>query len=201
MLARYNVALAQDLQLATREAYLEEGVLGVAYRPVTHDWLSVLGKLSRRVEVRPLSLTGGFEDDYTVHAVSVEPVVELPWKLQLVEKLALKHASQAMGDVPRADAVTGLWINRVNWHALATARQLGFDPGLPGEVDLGVEYRVLAGFTSASARHGPLLEVQVAPMEYFRLGLGWNFTSFSDDELDRGTVDRSGFFVRAVGTF
>lgn len=201
MLARYNVALAQDLQLATREAYLEEGVLGVAYRPVTHDWLSVLGKLSRRVEVRPLSLIGGFEDDYTVHAVSVEPVVELPWKLQLVEKLALKHASQAMGDVPRADAVTGLWINRVNWHALATARQLGFDPGLPGEVDLGVEYRVLAGFTSASARHGPLLEVQVAPMEYFRLGLGWNFTSFSDDELDRGTVDRSGFFVRAVGTF
>jgi hypothetical protein len=75
------------------------------------------------------------------------------------------------------------------------------DPFVPGEVDLGVEYRFLAGFTSRTLEHGPLVELQYAPLEYFRFGVGWNFTRFSDDELDRGDVDRSGFFVRAVGQF
>ncbi|MCC7074147.1 MAG: hypothetical protein IT383_22750, partial [Deltaproteobacteria bacterium] len=201
LLARYNVALAQDLALNTREAYLEEGVLGAAYRPITHEWLSVLGKLSRRVEVRPLSLAGGTVDDYTVHAASVEPIVELPWQIQIAEKLALKHASQVYGEVPRADAVTALWINRLTWHVHDTMRGVGIEPLVPGAFDLGVEYRVLAGFTSASVKHGPLVEVQMAPVEYFRFGVGWNFTSFSGDELDQGTVDRSGFFVRAVGAF
>jgi hypothetical protein len=97
--------------------------------------------------------------------------------------------------------VTALWINRVTWHALSTFRLLGADLGIPGEIDLGAEYRVLAGLTVGSVEHGPLVELQVAPIDYFRVGVGWNFTSFSSDELDRGTVDRSGFFVRAVGTF
>ncbi|MBI1944390.1 MAG: DUF11 domain-containing protein [Deltaproteobacteria bacterium] len=201
LLARYNVALAQDLALGQREAYLEEGALGAAYRPVTHEWLSVLGKLSRRVEVRPLSLAGGTVDDYTVHAASVEPIVELPWQLQIAEKLALKHASQLFGDVPRADAVTALWINRVNWRVHDTMRGLGIEPPVPGAFDVGVEYRVLASMSGAGVKHGPLVELQLAPVEYFRFGVGWNFTSFSGDELDRGTVDRSGFFVRAVGAF
>jgi hypothetical protein len=201
LLARYNIALAQDLALAQREAYFEEGAFGVAFRPVTHDWLSVLAKISRRVDVRPLSLELGTSDDYTAHAMSIEPIVELPWKVQLVEKLALKHASERLGDVPEANAVTGLWINRANLHALGLIRSFGVDPILPGEVDLGLEYRVLAGLTYGTVEHGPLVEVQVSPVEYFRVGVGFNWTHFSDDELDRGSIDRSGFFVRAVGSF
>ncbi len=201
LLGRYNIALAQDLALSEREAYFEEGAFGVAYRPVTHDWFSVLAKISRRVDVRPLSLEAGTSDDYTAHAMSVEPIVELPWKVQLVEKLALKHASEKLDDVPEANALTGLWINRVNLHALGLIKSLGVKQPLPGEIDLGVEYRVLAGFTYGTVEHGPLVEVQVAPVEYFRVGVGYNFTSFSDDELDSGKLDRSGFFVRAVGSF
>jgi hypothetical protein len=201
LLARYNVALAQDLALATREAYFEEGAFGVAFRPVTHDWVSVLAKISRRVDVRPLSLEFGVSDDYVAHAMSLEPIVELPWRVQIVEKLALKHASQKLGDTPEAQAVTGLWINRLNLHALGMVRSLGVDPVVPGEIDLGVEYRVMAGFTYGAVEHGPLVEVQVAPIEHFRLGVGYNWTRFSDDELDSGNIDQSGFFVRAVGTF
>jgi hypothetical protein len=201
ILARYNVGLAQDLALAIREAYLEDGVFGVAYRPVTHDWFSILTKVGRRVDVRPLSLTLGTADEYTAHSVSLEPIVELPWKVQLAEKLALKHARLQVDDLPEANALTGLWINRVNWHVLGTIHSLGVDPIIPGEIDLGLEYRFLAGFTSHTLEHGPLVELQFAPIEYFRMGVGWNFTRFSDDELDRGDVDRSGFFVRAVGQF
>jgi hypothetical protein len=205
LLARYNLALAQDLARNTRSASLEEGSFGVAYRPVTHDWFSALAKLSRRVDVRPVSLVGGV-DDTTVHAASFEPVVNLPWHLQLVDKLALKHTSVAFDDVPRADAVTLLSINRVNLHTFGLLRDLGLSIPIPGEVDLGAEYRVLTGLTYAGTEHGALVEVQLVPVDQVRVGLGWNFTHFSDDELDPGragaaVVDHSGFFVRVVGAW
>lgn len=201
LMARYNIGLAQDLAASKREAYLEEGVLGVAYRPITHDWVSVLGKLSRRVEVRPISLEQGRMDDYTVHAFSVEPIVELPWAFQLSMKTALKHVSHVMDTLPRADAVTGLALVRLNWHALTSLRSFEVEPGIPGDIDLGLEYRSLAGFTAARIEHGVLVEVQYAPVSSFRLGLGWNFTHFSDDELARDDRDYGGFFVRGVGQF
>lgn len=201
LLSRYNIGLAHNLALAQRAAYLEEANVGVAYRPITHDWLSVLTKLSRRVEVRPVGLAGGVVDDTTIHAASLEPIVELPFGVQLVEKLALKHMSVALDDVPKADATTALWINRVNWHALGTLRRLGVDPVIPGEIDLGVEYRVLAGLSYDALEHGALVELQYAPLAFFRVGVGYNFTRFSDNELDRGDIDRSGFFVRAVGQY
>ena len=135
LLSRYNLGLAQDLALGARSAYLEEGSVGLAFRPITHDWFSALAKMSRRVDVRPLSLEGGTVDDTAIHAVSFEPVVELPWKVQLVEKLAFKHMGVALDDVPKADAVTMLWVNRINWHALSSLRSLGADLSgvVPGE--------------------------------------------------------------------
>jgi len=201
MLARYNFALAQDMSRGQIEARMEEGVLGVAYRPVTHDWISVWAKLKRRSEVRPISLSEGRVEDYTTHALSLEPIVELPWDLQLVEKVAVKHASQTIDDLPRADAVTGLWINRVNWHVLRTIRRFDIDPLIPGDIDIGVEYRFLGGMPAFALEHGALVEVQIAPVPYFRVGLGWNFTSFTDDELSRNDRDESGFFVRAIGQY
>ncbi len=200
-LARYNIGLAHDLTLAQKEAHMEEGSLGFSYRPITHDWLSVWAKLSRKVDVRPLSLSEGLYESYTAHAASVEPIVELPWKFQLVEKLALKHAGQIIEDLPQADAFTVLWINRINWHALGTIRSLGVNPLIPGDIDFGVEYRILSGITAQSLEHGFLFELQYAPLPYFRVGLGWNFTRFSDNELDRNDTDNSGFFVRAVGQY
>ncbi len=201
MLARYNVALAYDLNLATRETHLEEGSLGLSYRPITHDWISVWAKLQRRVEVRPISLKDGRLDSYMVHAASVEPIVELPWKFQLVTKGALKHASQAIDDLDPVNAYTFLGIGRLNWHALGTIRSLGLNPYVPGEIDLGVEYRALWGITAGTIEHGFLIEAQYAPLPYFRLGLGWNFTRFSDNVLLRNQQDHGGFFIRAVGQY
>jgi hypothetical protein len=205
LLGRYNAGLAHDLAVDVRAAAFEDGSVGVAWRPVTSSWFSALAKVSRRVDVRPFSLTGA-RYDTAVHAGSFEPVVSLPFHLQLVEKLALKHTSVAFDDVPRADAVTALNINRVNLHTLALLRSWGADAGVPGELDLGVEYRVLAGVSYGAVEHGVLVEVQVVPVDSLRIGVGWNFTRFSDDERDTATagnvpLDRSGFFVRVVGSY
>jgi hypothetical protein len=206
MLARYNVAQAHDLALGQRVAALEEGTVGAAFRPISHDWLSVLFKLSRRVDVRPIGLPGSGVDDSAIHASSVEPIVELPWGVQLVEKLALKHMSVVFDDVPQAHALTALWINRLNGKTFSLLRRLGIEPPFPGAVDVGVEYRILSGLSYAAIEHGVLMELQVAPIDQLRIGVGYNFTRFSDNELERstlegGAVDRSGFFVRAVGSW
>ncbi|MCP4504013.1 MAG: DUF11 domain-containing protein [Deltaproteobacteria bacterium] len=201
VLARYNFAIAQDTTRGQIEARMEEGLLGLAYRPSTHDWLSIWAKLKRRSEVRPVSLAEGRIEDYTTHALSLEPIVELPWDIQLVQKLALKHASQTIDDLPRADALTGLSISRVNWHILRTFRRFNIDPLIPGDVDLGIEYRFLGGIPAMALEHGALVELQVAPVPYFRVGVGWNFTGFSDDELAREDRDYSGFFIRAIGQY
>ena len=201
LLARYNLGLAYDLMLGRREAYLEEGIFGAAYRPVSHDWISVVTNVSRRVEVRPLSLEGGSSEDYSSHALSVEPIVELPWNVQLVAKGALKHTSQQIDSLPRADAWTTLALSRVNWHSLAALREMGIDSYIPGELDLGIEYRMLAGWSADRLEHGMLLEAQYAPVPYFRMGVGWNFTRFSDQMLSREDEDHSGFFLRAVGQY
>jgi hypothetical protein len=206
LLARYNLAHAHDLALRQRVAALEEGTLGAAYRPIRHDWLSLLMKLSRRVDVRPLGLPGDGVDDSAIHAFSVEPIVELPWGIQLVEKLALKHMSVLFDDVPQAHALTALWINRLNAKTSSLLRRLGIEPPLPGAIDVGVEYRILSGLSYAALEHGVLCELQVAPIDQLRIGVGYNFTRFSDNETERstlegGALDRSGFFVRAVGSW
>jgi hypothetical protein len=210
VLARYNLGLANNLTYSSREAYFEEAVGGVAYRPITHDWFSLLSKISRRVEARPLSLSAGVFEDYTAHALALEPIVEMPVDVQLVSKVAFKHASQVIEAIgpdgvsdqllPRGDAYTLLTLGRVNWHVLRTLRRYQVD-FMPGDVDLGVEYRVLAGLTAGTTEHGPLVEAQVAPLPYFRLGVGFNFTQFSDNELARADENHYGFFMRAVGQY
>ena len=166
----------------------------------------MLTKLSRRVDIRPISLDSGSADDTAIHAFSVEPIVELPWGVQLVEHLALKHMSVALDDVAGSDAVTALWINRINLRTLTVLRRLGVDPMIPGELDLGLEYRVLTGASYRAVEHGALIEVQVAPIEQ----CGWALattshhsatTTRSAPDWRGGNIDRSGFFVRAVGSW
>ena len=71
---------------------------------------------------------------------------------------------------------------------------------MPGDLNLGAEYRVLAGLGDEGIESGWLFELQYAPITYFTLGLGYNFTSFSDDELDPGLNDRSGVYFERWAT-
>jgi hypothetical protein len=199
LLLRFNLADVQNRTLELSEAGLQDISLGVAYRPVRHEWISILAKYARRLEHRPLSLLAGSFEQYSADVLALEPILELPWGLQLVEKLALKYATEQIDDMPEGQALTLLWINRLNVHVL---RLLGTWLGsIPGDVDLGAEWRVLWQLQTASAEQGLLFELAYAPVEYIRFGLGWNFTHFSDDEFARGGEDAAGLFFRVTGQY
>jgi hypothetical protein len=168
---------------------------GAALRPVEWDWLNVLFKYSHVLEMRPLSLTDNLARRRTYDVLSLMPVVELPWQLQLVEKIAYKRVEEELDLLP-ASALhqvihTLLWINRINFH-------------LTGRIDAGVEYRFLRLFLDGQGdqlRHGALVELGYWIHQYVRLGAGYNFSSFSDNEFADQDRDASGFFFRVVGRY
>ena len=49
--------------------------------------------------------------------------------------------------------------------------------------------------------HGVAIEVNRIIVGHLRLGVGWNFTNFTDDETRLGDGRENGFFVRAQGFY
>jgi uncharacterized repeat protein (TIGR01451 family) len=187
-LVRLNYSHTYDLGFEATEAELVEGSLGLAFRPVAWDDFAALIKYTKRFEQRPTDLLVELpiRDEYDV--VSLVPVLELPWRFQLVEKLAWKRMATRTLNLPTVVSQTLLWINRVNYHLTRTW-------------DAGVEYRILTSTLAQSRRHGALGEVNYIIQKKVRLGVGYNFSSFSDDEFARLDEDHGGPFFRVVANY
>jgi hypothetical protein len=173
---------------------LELGV-GAALRPVEWDWLNVLIKYTRIMELRPISFTDDLSRWRTYDVVSVMPILDLPWRFQLVEKFAYKRVHEELDLVPgeTLDTVveTLLWINRLNFH-------------ITGRLDAGVEYRFMQMMfedQGGQLRHGALIELGYWIHRFIRLGAGYNFSSFTDNEFSDQSRDAKGFFFRVVGRY
>jgi len=173
---------------------LELGV-GAALRPIRWDWLNVLFKYTRIMEMRPISFTDDLSRYRTYDIVSIAPIVELPWRFQLVEKLAYKRVAESLDVLPGESIDTTiqtlLWINRINFH-------------ITGKLDAGVEYRFLKMLFEAQGdqlKHGALVELGYWVHRFVRVGAGYNFSSFSDNEFIEQDRDAKGFFFRVVGRY
>ncbi len=168
-------------------AEMGQGSIGLAYRPIHSDYFHARVKYTKRDYLQPRDLGPLYKEDDD--AVAIVPVVELPWiRTQLVEKGALKLQRLVQATLAPQSTDILLWINRVNVHILKW-------------LDAGVEYRIRADTAANQAEGGFLTEVSVLPWEYVRLGVGYNFTHFSDDELADPRIDNKGFFVRAIGRY
>jgi len=73
-----------------------------------------------------------------------------------------------------------------------------------GKLDAGVEYRFLRMFIEGQGgqlKHGALVEVGYWVASVVRLGVGYNFSRFTDNEFADQDRDASGVFFRAVGKY
>ncbi|MBS2020794.1 MAG: hypothetical protein JST92_00165, partial [Deltaproteobacteria bacterium] len=178
------------------EALWIELTAGLALRPVSWDVIAVLFKATHLVDQRPLDLTSSLSDEQMSDVLSISPTFELPYGFALAEKLAWKHTRATLADSPTVDTNLWLWVNRLDWHATK-------------QFDFSGEYRMLLLRSPSSGSNGiggqtergVLLETAFRPSKYARLGVGWNFTDFSDDELARYDHTAGGLFVRAIGEF
>jgi len=171
-----------------------EATAGWAYRPLKLDWLDILFKYSYLLENRPLSITGlGTEEQH--HVAALSPIFTLPMRLSISAKFAYKY-TQADSELI-ADQVLSTSV-----HAFLGLLRLGYR--VAGNWELAAEYRVLRlekADAAGETRHGALFELGYHVNKRVLLGVGYNFSHFSDDELSDLDRDTHGVFLRVTGRF
>ena len=118
----------------------------------------------------------------------LHPFFELPFNIQIVEKLALKRLAVQVDQLPTVVSYSLLSINRLNYH-------------LTNTWDAGAEYRFLQSSLGQNLMHGALFELNYIIKKKIRIGVGYNFSSFSDNEFARLDEDHGGPFFRVVGQY
>jgi len=195
----FNYALTQDL--ATRDVDKEdlEGTFAVAYRAPEASWLTLLARYSRVLHRTRTAAPAGLDDDgirYVHEArssdlVSLTAIFELPWRLQLTEKVAWRRTAVELTGASDASYDVLLWINR-----LAVR--------LFGDLAIAGEFRLLATLgDGAVTEHGALAELSYTLLDHMRIGVGWNFHGIASTLLP-GAEDhdvQQGFYVRMTGMY
>jgi hypothetical protein len=194
LLGKLNLSRATASQGAFYDGDYTEVVAGGAYRPVDNDRWNTLVKYTYFYNLPTAgqvdSVTGGTLD-YTQKSniVNVDTIYDAaPW-LSLGVKYGLRvgklRASRTEGEwfSSRADLV----VLRADFHWVR-------------EWDAVVEARRLDAREAADARSGFLVGVYRHVGKHAKIGVGYNFTNFSDDLTDLSYRSR-GWFLNAISTF
>ncbi|TLM74434.1 hypothetical protein ACONUD_19455 [Microbulbifer harenosus] len=184
---RVNVSDTDDLTLGVGGARFVEGNMGFAWRPWDNTRWAAFGRLTYLYDLATLGQRGGADYDQRTRVMSFEGIRQLgsDWELSL--KLARRE-----GDV-RLGRGSGPWVDSASSFS---ASQLRYDFGLFHAL---VEYRWL-DVESGGSRDGFLVGYDWDIAEYFRMGVGYNFTDFSDDLTDFD-YDHNGWYVNFVGAY
>jgi hypothetical protein len=192
LLGRVNYSETEDRTSGGLEARMLETSVGLAYRPVMHDWFHALARWSRLAELRPGRLTEEIYHERLTDVISFTAVFDTPIKLQIVNKFAMRFLrDRSEKSLNEGKSNNLLTLHRLNYRLLP-------------EVDVGVEYRFLRQFAPADdLEHGTLVEAAYIVEDLVRIGAGYNFTRFIDREIpdEKADIDRGGFFFRVTGQY
>src|SRR4030095_9786090 len=123
------------------------------------------------------------------HIVSLDAIYDLTRNWSIGGKVARRmgQVSQDRVNPLFFDSTADLLIARVDWHVMR-------------EWDVSVEGRVLSVKEAADSRAGALAALYRHLSNNIKLGLGWNFTDFSDD-LTNLSYTHQGAFINLVAKF
>ena len=188
LLGRYNYSITRDLDLDEVEARFDERSIGLAYRPVATDRLNLLSKYTELSDLAPDTLDDMESMDTFTQVLSIEWSFDITPRLEWVEKDAFKTTEEKVGDRSPVKTSTTLAIHRLNYNFL-------------NSWDLGVEYRLRTVDLADDQQVGWLTELMYGLGKNFRIGLGYNFTDFSDNEFSANDYSVRGVFLRFQGKY
>ncbi len=189
LFGRANYTRTQNQTTDTLEAEALEATLGAAFRPITHNWLNLITKVSHLIDQRPSTDGTGTTERSVKDILSIEPVAQLPLRFEFSQKAALRRVTEALADMTPENSSTLLLISRLGWH-------------VTDRIDLATEYRFLETLLTKDLQHGALLEVAWRFAKALRVGGGYNFTHFTETNAgDIRTTDQGGFFMRMTGMY
>jgi outer membrane protein OmpA-like peptidoglycan-associated protein len=194
LLGKFNYSRSISSQGAFYDGDYTEGVLGAAYRPIDNDRWNALVKYTYFYNLPASSQvdsTFGTPLDYKQksHVFNGDVTWDVrPW-VSVGAKYGLR-VGQVTGSRTSNDwfdSHASLVVLRTDWHWVR-------------EWDAVTEVRRLAVREARDARKGALVGLYRHVGEHAKLGIGYNFTDFSDDLTDMSYRSR-GWFINALGTF
>jgi outer membrane protein OmpA-like peptidoglycan-associated protein len=184
----YRTSVAREVSLGLTPARFDERSVGLAYRPARSDRVQALARWTRLADRRISTPTDSVSSETGFDVAALEASVRLTQNLEWSGKGAARVVRDARGGLPSVATHGALWVNRLDYLILRPVR-------------IGMEYRLLTQRETADRSSGWLQEVSWDPATHMRFGLGYNFTRFSGDVLDREQADAQGWFVRAQSRY
>lgn len=191
LLARLNFAFSESDEANILDADFTEGVIAAAYRPVKNDKLNGLLKYTYFEDLAPAGQLSAGGANNTVRQrsqiFSVDVVYDLTNKISLAGKYGFRKGEVSFDRINdtfiKSDAQ--LMIFRLDYHVLRKWDMLG-------------EMRLLNSSLAADQKFGTLIGVYRHVGKHTKIGVGYNFTKFSDDLTDFDN-ESGGAFINFVG--
>lgn len=184
-------AVVSNATQSTRDGEYVEGSMGFAYRPAAGDRFNMLAKYTFLYDLPgadQVSVDGTLNGPaQRSHIASVDASYDLTNKLTIGAKYGVRIGEQRDRD-PTADwesSIVQLGILRADFH-------------VTHQWDLLLEGRTLWNTDAGTAETGALAAVYRQLGDNMKLGIGYNFGSFSDDLRDL-VHDDQGVFVNLIG--
>jgi flagellar motor protein MotB len=193
LIGKFNYSRSTSSQGEFYDGDYTEAVLGSAYRPVHNDRLNALVKYTYFSNLPTVDqvAAGTSGNSYVQHShiLALDLMYDLTTRLTLGGKYAYR-----LGEVS---------LDRVNQEFFASSAQLVVlraDWHFIHRWDALVEGRLLDLPDAGDRLGGALLALYRQLGNHAKLGIGYNFSSFSDDLTDLD-YDHQGLFVNLIGKF
>jgi len=168
-----------------------EGVLGFAYRPVSNDRLNAMVKytyfynMPTMGQVTQINAPSQYIQKSNIGALDVTYDLTSTWSIGGKYAYRMSEISLYRDDPQYFDNSAALYILRTDWRFW-------------DKWELLMEGRMLDMTDLDEQRIGTLFTVSRYVGEHFKVGVGYNFTDFSDDLTDLN-YDSKGFFLNLTG--
>ncbi len=192
-LGRFNFAVSESDESDFLDADYMEGVLGAAYRPVNNDRFNALVKYTYFEDLSPAEQISSSGTDSLARQksriLSVDGIYDLTEKLSIGGKYGFRSGEVALDrtsdDFIKSDAHIG--VVRLDYHVV-------------NKWDILAEGRVLSSSLADDEKLGALVGLYRHVGDNAKVGVGYNFSKYSDDLTDF-SADSDGFFLNLVGKF
>ena len=193
LIGKLNLSESESSQGEFFDGEYVEAVLGYGHRPVDNDRWNTLFKYTYfyNLPAPEQELAAGSSAEFIQksHVLSADTIYELTPEWSIGGKYAMRigelAASREDPEFFRSRAT--LTVLRVDWHALR-------------RWDFLLEGRQLDLIDAEDTRSGALVGVYRHFGDNIKLGVGYNFTDFSDDLTDL-SYDSQGAFINLVGKY
>jgi len=198
LLGKLNLSHSSSSGGAFYDGDYTEVVMSAAYRPVDNDRWNTLFKYTyfyNLPSTGQIDAVTGSAIGYSQrsHVLDVDTIYDVrPW-ISVGAKLGVRVGQLQTTATPGVAASD--WFSSSAYLVVLRA-----DLHFVKEWDALVEARRLAALEAGDARSGFLVGVYRHVNEHVKIGVGYNFTNFSDDLTDQ-SYRSSGWFMNALSTF